>query len=142
MALTANSDVHHYPDQELRSFPVKGGAHIYTGALVGHQAGFARPLVAGDQFLGIAYKEMDNTEDSTTGTDGDVFVRVYTVGDFGFPLPGVVAADLGRPVFGTADDELVFEKHNLIRVAGHSWLGRCVDVHAQEQIILRLRTFA
>lgn len=136
MALTANSDVDHYVDQELRAFPVKGGVHIYKGALVGHCGGFARPLLARDQFLGIAYEEMDNTEDSTTGSDGDVLVRVYTQGDFGFPRPGVLAGDLGRQVYGSADDQVTFTP------VGNSLLGRCMNVCEQEQIILRLRTFA
>ena|GEM_PF-5219546 len=78
MALTANREVDHYVDQELRTVKVAAAAHIYKGALVGLTGGYARGLVAGDTFVGLAYEECDNSG----GSDGDKSVRVYTVGDF------------------------------------------------------------
>ena len=53
MALTANREVDHYIDQELRSIPVLASTKIFKGALVGiGQDGYARGLVAGDKFVG------------------------------------------------------------------------------------------
>ncbi len=83
MALTANREVDHYIDQELRSFQVAASAQLYKGGFVGlTSGGYARPLTAGDPIVGIAYEEMDNS----SGADGDVAVRVYTLGDFGVTL--------------------------------------------------------
>lgn len=79
MALTASREVDHYVDQELRSMPVAASTKVYKGALVGiQQDGYARGLVAGDRFCGVAYEEIDNT----SGASGEKQVRVYTLGDF------------------------------------------------------------
>jgi hypothetical protein len=129
MALTANREVDHYIDQEIRTFQVAAGAHIYKGALVGLDAdGYSRPLTAGDPFVGIAYEEMDNTG----GSNGDVSVRVYTLGDFGLSLAGADLASIGRPVFASADDTLTFEAD------GNSYAGIMQDLISPGEIILRI----
>lgn len=129
MALTANRDVDHYVDQELRSFQVAAAKHIYKGALVGLSAGgYAQPLVAGDPFVGVAYEEMDNT----SGSAGDVSVRVYTIGDFGMTLSGAAVTDIGRPVFASADDTLTFTG------AVNSHVGLVQDLVTAGEIILRV----
>lgn len=105
MALTANRNVDHYVDQELRTVRVKGSTHVYKGAFVGlTAAGYARGLVAGDGFAGLAYEEADNS----AGADGAETVRVYTLGDFELTVTSVAQTDVGRPVFASADDTLSF----------------------------------
>lgn len=129
MALTANREVDHYIDQELRSFQVAAAAHVHKGALVGvNAAGYARPLVAGDTFVGLAYEEMDNAG----GEDGAVALRVYTVGDFGASVAGATMADIGRPVFASDDEIFTFDG------SGHTYLGVVADVVAAGEIILRI----
>ena len=129
MTLTDNREVDHYIDQELRSYPLGAGEHIYKGAFVGRpSAGYVRPLAAGDPFVGIAFEEMDNGD----GADGGLSVRVYTLGDFGLPLAGAGPADVGRPVFASADDTLT------ISAAGNSMVGVVQDVPAAGEIILRI----
>jgi len=129
MALTANREVEHYIDQELRSFQVAATQHIFKGAFVGLAAtGYAQPLAAGDAFVGIAYEEMDNS----TGADGALSVRVYTLGDFGLALSGAAVADLGRPVFASADDVLTFT------ASGNSYVGFVQDFVTTGEIILRV----
>lgn len=129
MALIANREVDHYVDQELRSLQVAGTKHMYKGALVGlSSGGYAQPLTAGAAFVGIAYEEADNS----TGSDGDVSVRVYTLGDFGLTLSGATVADIGRPVFASADDTVTFTG------AGNSLVGVAQDVVAANEIILRI----
>lgn len=131
MPLTANREVDHYVDQELRTYQVAAAKHIYKGAFVGlNAAGYAQPLVAGDPFIGIAYEEIDNT----AGLDAAAGVRVYTLGDFGFTLTGATVAHIGRPVFASADNVLTFTG------AGNSYLGIVQDVIAANEIILRLDT--
>ena len=132
MALNTNREVDHYVDQELRSFPVAADKHVHKGALVGlSSGGYAQPLTAGDLFLGIAYEEMDNAG----GADGDKTVRVYTLGDFGYPLSGAALTNIGDAVYASADDTLTFTS------AGNSYVGFVVDVPATGEIILRLDSF-
>lgn len=132
MALSANRDVDHYIDQELRSLQVATGVHIFKGALVGLSAGgHARPLSAGDLFVGIAYEETDNTG----GSDGDQSVRVYTLGDFGHSLGGAGVSNIGNAVYASADDTLTFTP------TSNSYVGTAIDVPTNGEIILRLETF-
>ena len=132
MSLTANREVDHYIDQELRSFQVAAAKHIYKGALVGlSSTGYAQPLTAGDLFVGIAYEEMDNSG----GADGDVSVRVYTLGDFGHSLSGATVSNIGDAVYASADDTLTFTS------TSNSYVGYVVDAPTSGEIILRLDTF-
>ena len=131
MALTANREVDHYVDQELRSLQLATGAHIYKGAFVGLSSGYARPLAAGDRFVGIAYEEMDNTG----GAAGDKSVRLYTLGDFGHVLSGAAVSNIGSAVYASADNTLTFT------ASGNSYVGFAVDVPAAGEIILRLDSF-
>ncbi len=129
MALTKNRDVDHYVDQELRTLGVGAAKYIFKGALLGvSSSGYAQPLVAGDRFAGIAYEQSDNSD----GANGAVSVRVYTEGDFGFPLSGATVAHVGRPVFASADDTLTFTG------AGNSYVGTVQEVPASGEIILRI----
>ena len=132
MALTANREVDHYVDQELRSLPVDAGVTIHKGALVGLVGtGHARPLVAGDLFVGIAYEQIDNG----TGAAGDTAVRVYTLGDFGHTLAGAAVSNIGAAVYASAEDTLT------LTATSNSFVGHVVDVPASGEIILRLDTF-
>ena len=129
MALTANRDVDHYVDQEIRSLPVAGTVHIYKGALLASgPTGYAQAASGVLPFVGIAYEEMDNS----SGADGALSVRVYTVGDFGMTLTGAATSDLGRPVFVSADDTLTFTG------SGASYVGIVQDVVAANEIVLRI----
>ncbi|UCG16747.1 MAG: hypothetical protein JSV19_01665 [Phycisphaerales bacterium] len=129
MALTANREVDRYVDQELRSYQVAAAAHIYKGGFVGLAAdGHARSLAAGDRCAGLAYEEADNT----SGSDGDLAVRVFTLGDFGHPLAGAAISDIGRAVYAAADDTLTFDP------SGNSFVGYVQDCVTANEIILRL----
>ncbi len=53
MALSANLEVDHYVDQQLRLFKA-ADEHIYKGALVSFEStGYAAPLTAAELFAGI-----------------------------------------------------------------------------------------
>jgi hypothetical protein len=132
MALTANREVDRYVDQELRRFGVDAGVHVYKGGFVGLNGGFARPLVAGDRCVGIAYDEANNS----SGAAGGVSVRVYTQGDFEHALTGAAAANIGDAVYASADDELTFT------ASGNSLVGACIDVPSAGRIVVRLGLLA
>lgn len=129
MALSANREVDHYVDQELRSFQVGAGKHIYKGAFVGLASdGYAQPLTAGDACVGVAYEEGDNS----SGQDGDNSVRVFTVGDFGLTLSGATVASIGQVVFASDDATLTFDPD------GNSFVGYVQDVVTANEVVLRL----
>ncbi|MBI4716587.1 MAG: hypothetical protein HY763_02190 [Planctomycetes bacterium] len=129
MALTANRNVDHYIDQELRTYAVGAAKHVYKGALVGIAAtGYAQPLSAGDRFAGIAYEECDNS----AGAAAAKTVRVYTLGDFGHSLTGAAITDVGRPVFASDDATLTFA------AVGNSYVGIVQDFVSTGNIILRI----
>ncbi|MBN2560659.1 MAG: hypothetical protein JXQ75_06990 [Phycisphaerae bacterium] len=102
MALTANRELNRYVDQELRTFPVKASEHIWKGALVGidRGSGDVRNLVAGDVFAGVAYEEADNS----SGSGGDISVRLYTQGDFVMQTLNVTADHVGSPMYATDNE--------------------------------------
>lgn len=129
MALTENREVDRFVDQELRSLPVKAGAKVYKGALVGLSSGYARGLVAGDAFAGIAYEAADNTG----GADGAISVRVFTMGDFEHALASASRANNGAAVYASDDATLTLTS------TGNSLVGRQVDVSGSGKIVLRLR---
>jgi hypothetical protein len=122
MALTANRDVKMYAGQELIDLPVNDSAHIYKGALVGRDraTGYARALTAGDEFLGVAYGEADNTV--TGHTAGGINVRLHQDVDIVHALTGVATADIGKDVYASADDTLT------LTPTGNSRVGRVVAV--------------
>jgi len=129
MALTANRELDRYVDQELRRYAVAAGGHVYKGGFVGlNGSGYARALAAGDRCVGIAYEETDNTG----GADGAAYVRVYTLGDFLHGLTGAAVADIGKPVYASADDTLT------LAAAGNSFVGWAVDRPSANTVIVRL----
>lgn len=129
MSLTANREVDRYVDQELRSLPVKGGARIYKGSFVGLSGGYARALVAGDPFAGIAYEEANNL----AGSDGSVMVRVFTIGDFDHALNSASRVNNRAPVYASDDGTLT------LTPSGNSFVGHQIDVPATGRIVLRIQ---
>ncbi len=114
-------------DQSLRTFRVKGSTTIFRGGLIGLSAGYARELVAGDAFPGVADEEIVNA-----GSDGAVAVRVRTVADIEHALSGAAQTDVGRPVFASADDTLTFV------AAGNSYVGIVQDFVSSGVVIVRI----
>ncbi len=106
MALTANRDIDFFTSNELIDLAVDDNVLIYKGALVGRNraTGFVRPLVAGDEFVGVAYRQADNTVAGHTA--GGISARLFQTIDIVHPLSGVATADIGRPVYASDDETL------------------------------------
>ncbi len=102
--------------------PVVAADIIYKGAAVGDNgAGYARPLFAGDTFLGFA----DSQADNHAGSAGDVLATVRTEGRAVLSITGVTSvADKGKPVY--ASDDATFT----LTEAGNSYIGRIIRYHA------------
>jgi hypothetical protein len=129
MALTANRDVDRFVDQELRTMPVKGGAHIFRGGFLGMVGGFVRGLVGGDACVGVAYEEADNSG----GADGAVLVRVFTMGDFEHDVAEASRANNGAVVYAVDDGSVSLNS------SGNSPMGNQIDAPSAGRIVFRLR---
>jgi hypothetical protein len=106
MPLATDRDLEFFATSELLDFPIDAGARIFKGALVGRnrQTLLARPLVAGDEFLGVAYRGADNTYPGNI--PGGVDVRVFQDIDIVDAVAGVGGSDAGREVYAADDNSL------------------------------------
>lgn len=91
---------------ERNEIPVIASDIIYEGAAVGVVAGtgHARPLVAGDRFVGFAEAKADNS----LGSAAAINVRVIEDGEIELAVSGAVITDVGQPVYATDDDTFQF----------------------------------
>lgn len=90
---------------DIQGYGVIAADIIYEGAAVGDNgAGYARPLVGGDRFLGFAEQKADNS----AGLVGVVDVRAVHSGKAKLAVAGAVITDVGQPVYATDDDTFVF----------------------------------
>jgi hypothetical protein len=91
-----------YQIGDLEEYPVIADDIIYEGAAVGENAsGYARPLQAGDVFLGFAIKKVDNSG----GAAGDVRVQVRTRGRIKLPISALAITANDRPAVYASDDD-------------------------------------
>jgi hypothetical protein len=131
MALSANRNIAHLPDQELRDIPM-GVDIIYRDGFVGiDPAGYAKAFEVGDRFVGIAYESVDNSG----GSAGDEFCRVYHQGEFEHALTSNAIADHGKAVYATDDETLSLQGHP------DAFVGRILhqDADTSGNVIVRLR---
>lgn len=131
MALTADREIVFYTSQELIDIPVDDNVTIYKGALVGRNrsTGYARALVAGDEFLGITYKQADNTIAGHTA--GGINVRLHQAVDITHTLSSVSTADIGKDVYASDDESLT------LTPTGNSRIGRVVALESTNTARIR-----
>lgn len=83
-------------------YPVIAADIIYEGAAVGENgSGYARPLQAGDRFLGFALEQCDNS----AGSAGDKRVRVVTRGRAVLTIASLAITANDRPAAYASDDD-------------------------------------
>jgi hypothetical protein len=99
MALSADTP-RIYELGDINEVPVKASTSIYEGAAVGMTSGYARGLVAGDQFVGFAQRKADN---SATATDGYINCKVISKGLIKLTISGIAVTDIGKAVYASAD---------------------------------------
>jgi len=129
-ALSANRNIDHLVDMELREFPVGAAETIYRNGFVGvDPAGYAKAFEAGDLFVGIAYEAVDNSAGAAAALD----VRVYFEGDFVLPISGVALTDIGHPVFATDDGDCLLTGHP------DAFVGTLVHYDASGKAVVRLK---
>jgi len=86
--------------------PVIASDIIYEGAAVGMVVGtgHARPLAAGDVFVGFAEAKADNS----AGAAAAINVDLVKSGQVQLSVSGAVITDVGQPVYATDDDTFTF----------------------------------
>ncbi len=93
---------------DMRELPVKGGVHLFIGALAAvNAAGLVVPMTAALNLRGLGRVEAD--ADNTNGADGAIRARVGAgIFRFGNSAAGdlITAADIGKDCFGV-DDQTV-----------------------------------
>lgn len=104
---------------DVSEYPIIAADIIYEGAAVGAEAasGNARPLVAGDAFLGFAEVNADNS----AGGAGAARVRCVKRGAFKLTVAGVVATSVKAKVYASDDDTFT------LTVGSNSYIGRVLE---------------
>lgn len=117
MATLAKDAPRAYELGEFSDCPVIATDIIYEGAAVGDNgSGYARPLVAGDPFLGFAKNQADNS----TGSAGDINVHVQQEGKIQLAINALAITDVGKPVY--ASDDNVFT----LTASTNTYIGKVV----------------
>jgi hypothetical protein len=87
---------------DILEYPVIASDIIYEGSAVGENAsGYARPLAAGDPFLGFATEKVDNS----SGDAGVLNVRVKSKGYVKLPITSIAVTSNDRPAVYASDDD-------------------------------------
>lgn len=102
MTTLAANKLRDYQLGDKEEYPVIADDIIYQGAAVGENAsGYARPLQAGDPFLGFAEAIADNSG----GVAGEVTVNVKKKGNVVLPISGIAITANDRPAVYASDDD-------------------------------------
>ncbi len=104
------------------SYPVIASDIIYEGAAVGEQTeGYARPLEAGDVFLGFAVRKADNS----SGSAGDVDVEVYTEGRIKLFVDSLaITSNDQAAMYASDDDTFTLTSTSNSKIG---WVGRWIS---------------
>jgi hypothetical protein len=107
--LAANKPRAYEGDGNRNDFTLASATKIYEGAAVGlvKATGLARPLVAGDQFVGFAEATVDNSVATNVYYYGTM-VRVIDDQEVQLSVAGATITDVRLPVYATDDDTFVF----------------------------------
>ena len=133
MALTVDRNVEFYASEELVDFPVKDNVKIYKGGFVWRDraTGYEHPLAAGDEYLGLAYRQADNTASGHAA--GGINARLHQSVDIVHALSGVTLGDVGKDVYASDDETLT------LTPTGNSRVGRIVAVENTNLARVRCR---
>ncbi len=89
----------------INEFPVIASDIVYEGSAVGlNSSGYARPLVAGDPFVGFAETKADNS----AGSAGAINVRVRKSGIVKLSITSAALTDFGKTVYASDDDTFTY----------------------------------
>ena len=113
-ALTENYEAKRQ-DGQIISVPVIGSDIIFKGALVCDAGtGYASPCIESENgtFLGVAVEKADNS----SGSDGDISVRVNKIGVYQYAKSTAVQTDVAVQVYARDDQTVATSTTNSISV--------------------------
>lgn len=125
MATLAADSVRDYESHDgsiFNDLPVIASDIIYEGAAVGENgSGYARPLVAGDPFLGFALRQADNS----AGAAGAVNVKLRCNGFVKLAIASIaITANDGPPVYASDDDTFTLTASTNTKIGSvHRWIS-------------------
>ncbi len=122
-------------------YPVVASDILYEGAAVGEDTnGYARPLQAGDVFLGFALEHVDNS----AGSAGDKRVRVRTRGRIVLPIAALaITANDRAPVYASDDDTFTLTAGSNSRIGYvQTWIATGSGVVEFDALVARAMTEA
>lgn len=145
-ALTANTNIDYAVASALHTFEVRAATRIYKGSAVGKAPnGYVKPFEPGDEFVGIAYEEANNTDGDNGDTDivnqttaletEKGLIQCWTEGDFVLTISGVGVGDIGKPVYATTSGDYALTGHP------DAFVGRIISKHSANKAWVRLRNF-
>lgn len=104
-----------YEIGDINELPVAAATQIFEGSAVGINSanGLARPLAAGDLFVGFA----DRGADNRLGAAAALRVRLREAGKIEVPITGLAITNVGKLVY--ASDSGTFS----LTAAGNSLIG-------------------
>jgi hypothetical protein len=98
---------------EVNEFQLLADTIVHEGAAVGLETqGYARPLHAGDHFVGFC----EDTADNVCGKNGDKRVRVKHCGKIKLPIEGLQLNHVGQPVFASDDNTFTLKAEHSSRI--------------------------
>jgi hypothetical protein len=103
---------------DANTLPVAASTKIYKHTAIGNNgSGYARPLVAGDPFLGFSESQIDNS----SGSAGDKKVNLRRQGRAPLAVTGVTGVgDIGSSVY--ASDDSTYTK----TATGNTYIGKII----------------
>ncbi len=108
---------------KIETLPVAASTTIYEGAAVGMNAGYARPLQAGDVYAGFAQRTVDNS----AGAAGDLSVQSYRDGDVHLTVDAVDVTDNQRTAVYASDDNTFTKTETSNSKIG--WVSRVIETN-------------
>ena len=131
MALSADTP-RAYELGEINELPVLASTKIYEGAAVGLSSGYARGLVAGDEFQGFATEQADN---SAVATNGAINVKVRECGKIQATIASVAVTNVGDSVYMSADGTFTLES------SGNSLIGKVHRYVTTNTCIVKFKSY-
>jgi len=117
MTTLAQDQLRSYEIGDRNDVGVVAADIIYGGAAVGDNgSGYARPLVAGDAFLGFATDKADNS----AGAAGAISVNLRSSGRIQLAIGSLAITDVGKPVYASDDNTFT------LTATSNSAIGRVV----------------
>jgi len=120
MTTLAQDTPRDYALGDFEDYPVIAADIIYEGAAVGENgSGYARPLQAGDPFLGFALEKADNA----SGSAGDKTVETRTKGKIRLAVDSAAITVNDRAAVYAVDDDTFTTSASATATGTHSLIG-------------------